>query len=326
MKPEEIRIVYMGTPQFAVAPLELLIESGFQVAAVVTAPDRPAGRGKKVAHSAVKQFIALQHPEIPIYQPGNLKDPEWVQQLESLRPDLQVVVAFRMLPEAVWKIPRLGTLNLHASLLPQYRGAAPINHVIINGESETGVTTFLIDHQIDTGNILLQEKVSIGEKETAGELHDRLMQKGAALLLRTVEGLAEGSVRARSQKQLEPAEGVLKKAPKIHKEDCRIRWNREGRKVVNHIRGLSPYPGAFTMLSIKDSPPILCKIFGASFRQAEHHDQPGSIHTDGKKYLEAAVEDGYLLVESIQLEGKRRMGIGEFLAGYRFISGQSRFS
>ena len=326
MKPEEIRIVYMGTPEFALRPLELLMEAGYRIAGVVTAPDRPAGRGKKITYSAVKQYISTQHPDIPLFQPTNLKDPEWVQQLEGLRPDVQVVVAFRMLPEAVWKIPRLGTLNLHASLLPQYRGAAPINHAIMNGEKETGVTTFLIDDQIDTGKILLQDKVSIGERESAGELQDRLMGKGAELVLRTVKGLTEGKLVARSQNQMIPLEGALKKAPKINKEDCRIVWDHDGRKVVNHIRGLSPYPGAFTTLSIKDSPPQRCKIYQASFQEVEHHYRPGSIHTDGKKYLKAAVPDGYLQIESIQLEGKRRMDVVEFLAGYQLTSGQSRFS
>lgn len=326
MKPEEIRIVYMGTPEFAVAPLEQLIEAGYQVAAVITSPDRPAGRGKKIRHSAVKQFIATHHPEIRILQPSNLKDPEWVRQLESIRPDIQVVVAFRMLPEAVWSVPRLGTFNLHASLLPQYRGAAPINHVLMNGETESGVTTFLIDHQIDTGNILMQDRVPVGELETAGELHDRLMEKGAQLVLHTVKGLAEGTLQARSQEQLMPPDGTLKPAPKIRKEDCRIEWSDQGRKVVNLIRGLSPYPGAFTTLVKEDRTSLICKIYEASFQEAIHTDPPGSILSDGKKYLNAAVSDGYVSIGSIQLEGKRRMGITEFLAGMKLTSGRYRFS
>jgi len=326
MKPEEIRIVYMGTPEFAVAPLEQLIKSGYHVAAVVTSPDRPAGRGKKIRQSAVKQFISAQHPEIKIFQPSNLKDPEWVSELESIRPDIQVVVAFRMLPEAVWRVPRLGTFNLHASLLPQYRGAAPINHVLMNGETESGVTTFLIDHQIDTGNILMQERVAVGERETAGELHDRLMEKGAQLVLKTVKGLAEGTLQARSQEKLMPPDGTLKLAPKIHKEDCRINWSRQGRDVVNLIRGLSPYPGAFTTLVKEDQPGPICKIYEASFQDAPPKGPPGSIHSDGKKTLNVAVADGYVSIGSIQLEGKRRMGITEFLAGMKLTSGPYRFS
>jgi methionyl-tRNA formyltransferase len=326
MKPELIRIVYMGTPGFAVAPLRQIIGAGYQVVAVVTAPDRPAGRGKKVSQPAVKQYITGQHPDMLVLQPENLKDQQFIRQLESLRPDIQVVVAFRMLPEAVWRIPRLGTFNLHASLLPQYRGAAPIHHAIINGETETGVTTFLIDQQIDTGNILLQEKVNIGARETAGELHDRLMATGADLVIRTAKGLAEGTLEARSQDQMTPPDEALKKAPKIHKEDCRIEWSLQGRSIVNLIRGLSPYPGAFTTLDRGGSGQPIYKIYKASFQQTMQPHQPGTLITDGKKYLQVAVIDGTLSVESIQMEGKRRMGIAEFLAGTRIISGQYRFS
>jgi methionyl-tRNA formyltransferase len=326
MKPELIRIVYMGTPGFAVEPLKQIIGAGYQVVAVVTAPDRPAGRGKKVSQPAVKQYITEQQPDMLLLQPENLKDQQFIRQLESLRPDIQVVVAFRMLPEAVWRIPRLGTFNLHASLLPQYRGAAPIHHAIVNGETETGVTTFLIDQQIDTGNILLQEKVKIGERETAGELHDRLMVTGADLVIRTAKGLADGTLKAYSQDRLIAPDTPLKKAPKIHKEDCRIDWSLPGGSITNLIRGLSPHPGAFTTLDRGGSDQPICKIFKASFQEFMQPHPPGTLLTDGKKYLQVAVIDGNLSVESIQLEGKRRMGIAEFLAGTRIISGQSRFS
>lgn len=326
MKPEETRIIYMGTPEFAVRPLQQLMVEGFTVVGVVTAPDRPAGRGKKLRESAVKEFIRKQHPEVPLLQPPNLKDPGFVKTLQGLRPDLQAVVAFRMLPEVVWRVPQLGTFNLHASLLPQYRGAAPINHVLMNGETETGVTTFLIDEQIDTGNILLQQRVAIGENETAGELHDRLMAEGSRLVLKTVKGLALGSLQARSQDQfIQPGES-LKKAPKITREECRIDWTRPGRTLVNQIRGLSPVPGAFTSLVTDGEQTQLWKIYLASFEPALHEEPPGMIHSDGKQTLKVAVRDGYLQIGSIQLEGKKRMEVPQFLAGFRFTSGQNRFS
>ena len=326
MESEFIRIVYMGTPEFAVAPLGRLIGAGYNVVGVITAPDRPAGRGRKITPSAVKRFIRESHPELALLQPVNLKDPGFLKQLETLNPDIQVVVAFRMLPEAVWCIPEMGTFNLHASLLPQYRGAAPINHAIMNGESETGVTTFMIDQQIDTGKILLQEKVRIGERETAGELHDRLMKAGAELVLRTVEGLVNGTLQAIPQDQYMIPEGELKSAPKIKKEDCRIQWTRHGREVVNLVRGLSPYPGAFTILNKGGSEEQLCKIYDVSFHAGTHNDPPGTLHSDGRTFLQVAVPDGTILIGSIQLEGKRKMGTAEFLAGYRPTSGSFRFS
>ncbi|MGW8314512.1 MAG: methionyl-tRNA formyltransferase [Bacteroidales bacterium] len=326
MKPEETRIVYMGTPEFAVRPLQQLIDEGFSVVGVVTAPDRPAGRGKKLRESAVKEFIRKHHPEVPLLQPPNLKDPGFVNTLRDLRPDLQAVVAFRMLPEVVWRVPQLGTFNLHASLLPQYRGAAPINHALMNGETETGVTTFLIDEQIDTGNILLQERVAIGDNETAGDLHDRLMAEGSQLVLETVRGMAQGSLQARPQDQFIHAGESLKKAPKITKEECRIDWNRPGRILVNQIRGLSPVPGAFTTLGTEGDRTQLWKIYRASFEPVLHEEPPGTIHTDGKQTLKVAVRDGYLQIESIQIEGKKRMEVPHFLAGFRFTSGQNRFA
>jgi len=326
MESKAIRIVYMGSPGFAVRPLQQLLESGYRVVGVITAPDRPAGRGKRIRQSAVKEFLIEHAYDIPVLQPENLKDPGFVKDLERLKPDLQVVVAFRMLPKAVWSIPSLGTMNLHASLLPQYRGAAPINHVIINGERETGVTTFLIDDQIDTGNILLQRKTHIGEQETAGELHDRLMETGASLVLETVDQLATDKLKAKSQDAFTDPEIPLKKAPKIFKEDCRISWDRPGQEVHNLIRGLSPHPGAFTYLSREGEDDLLCKIFSATFEALPHTDVPGTIYTDGKRRLEVAVRDGVIDIQNLQQEGKRKMDARDFLAGFSFNSEQSRFS
>ncbi|MCK4745489.1 MAG: methionyl-tRNA formyltransferase [Bacteroidales bacterium] len=324
MDIKTLRIIYMGTPGFAVAPMEKLLQAGCNITAVITAPDRPAGRGKKMRQSEVKAF-ALDHG-LAILQPTNLKDPDFVRKLEAMEPDLQVVVAFRMLPEAVWRIPRLGTFNLHASLLPQYRGAAPINHAIINGETTTGVTTFLIDEQIDTGNILLQEETAIGPEESAGDLHDRLMQLGAGLVVQTVQKLATGSVRPKSQNHMTEPGNLLRTAPKIYKEDCRLQWNNEGLKVLNLIRGLSPYPTAYSYLTKNDGGKVLCKIFSAAFEEASHRETPGTIRSDGKKYLDIAVKDGFININSIQQEGKQRMNVRDFLAGINLSSYQPLFS
>jgi methionyl-tRNA formyltransferase len=326
MEINSIRIVYMGSPGFAVRPLQKLLEAGCNVVGVITAPDRPAGRGKKIRCSAVKEFLNEHQIPIPVLQPENLKDPEFLKELQDLNPDLQVVVAFRMLPKVVWSIPTLGTFNLHASLLPQYRGAAPINHAIINGEQETGVTTFLIDEQIDTGNILMQEKIDIGEQETAGDLHDKLMELGAGLVLETVQGLSEGKLEAKSQDRYTDPKVSLNKAPKIFKEDCRIRWDLPGRDVSNLIRGLSPYPGAFTYLSRGEDEALLCKIFSASYEAIPHKDLPGTIYTDGKRKLEVRTKDGFIDIYSIQLEGKRKMHVRDFLAGFSLTGEQSLFS
>jgi methionyl-tRNA formyltransferase len=306
----------MGTPGFAVRPLQLLLESGCNVVGVITAPDRPAGRGKRIRHSEVKDFLLGLEKTVPLLQPENLKDPVFIEGLQNLKPELQVVVAFRMLPEAVWRIPSMGTFNLHASLLPQYRGAAPINHVLINGEKETGVTSFFIDEHIDTGKILLQERTKIGPGETAGELHDRLMDLGAALVIETVQQLSSGTLTARSQDQFLNPASVLKKAPKIFKEDCRIDWNLSGEKLFNLIRGLSPYPGAYTTLEKVAGEAMQCKIFKAAFEAAPQENAPGSISTDGKHSFKVAVKDGLIHVQSIQMEGKRKMDIRDFLAGF----------
>ena len=326
MANNSLRVVYMGTPDFAVPPLETLIKAGYTVVAVITAPDKPAGRGKKIRVSAVKQFVLHLDQDLPILQPANLKDPAFVKVLRDLEPDLQIVVAFRMLPEIVWRIPRSGTFNLHASLLPQYRGAAPINHAIINGETETGVTTFMIDEKIDTGKILLQENTAIGDMETAGELHDRLMALGAKLVLETVTLINEGNLKAHSQESFFNREEELRNAPKIHKEHCRISWDQPGREVNNLIRGLSPYPAAFTTLEKSAGKKILCKVFSATFKVTDHHESPGSIRTDGKKTLEVAVKDGFIQIHSIQQEGKRRMDVRDFLAGINLFSEPCRFS
>jgi len=299
----------MGTPEFAVASLDELIASGVEVVGVVTAPDKPAGRGQKVSESAVKQY-AVAH-SLPVLQPEKLKNEQFLKELEALGADLQVVVAFRMLPEVVWSMPLKGTINLHASLLPQYRGAAPINWVLINGEKESGVTTFFLKHDIDTGDILFTEKVTLTGKETAGELHDRLMYKGAGLLVKTVKAIESGRFTELPQAHL--AEGVeLKHAPKIFKDDCKIDWNQPAEKVYNLIRGLSPYPTAFTTLNDK-----VLKVFDAEYQSGDTGISPGGFLTDNKTYLKFAAVDGFVSLTDVQLEGKKRMGIEEFLRGVR---------
>ena len=304
-----MRIVFMGTPQFAVTSLDALIKAGCDIVAVVTAPDKPAGRGMKINESAVKQY-ALIHG-LRVLQPEKLKSPEFLEELRSLQADLQLVVAFRMLPEAVWNMPPKGTINLHASLLPQYRGAAPINWVLINGETESGVTTFFLKHEIDTGDILFTEKVTLTGHETAGELHDRLMHKGAGLLVKTVKGVESGRYVERPQSQLLP--GVeLKHAPKIFKEDCLVDWNQPAETVYNKIRGLSPSPTAYTMLNEK-----ILKIFNAEYEIAKPGIEPGSFLTDHKTYLRFAAKDGFISLADVQLEGKKRMDIKEFLRGVK---------
>jgi methionyl-tRNA formyltransferase len=304
-----MRIVFMGTPEFAVASLDALIESGSEIVGVVTAPDKPAGRGQKVSESAVKQYAVAQG--LKVLQPEKLKNEQFLEELKALNADLQVVVAFRMLPEVVWAMPNLGTINLHASLLPQYRGAAPINWVLINGEKESGVTTFFLKHDIDTGDILFTEKVTLTGHETAGELHDRLMYKGAGLLVKTVKGIESGRYTELPQAHL--AEGVeLRHAPKIFKDDCKINWNQPAEKIYNFIRGLSPYPTAFTTLQDK-----ILKVFRAEYEITETNGEPGEFFSDNRTYLKAAALDGFVSLTDIQLEGKKRMGIEEFLRGVR---------
>ena len=303
------RIVFMGTPDFAVASLDVLVRAGFDIVGVITAPDKPAGRGMQLQQSAVKQYAVAYG--LHVLQPEKLKNPAFLEQLSSLRADLQVVVAFRMLPEVVWNMPPIGTINLHASLLPQYRGAAPINWAIINGEKETGVTTFKLQHEIDTGNILLQEKIWIGDTETAGELHDRMKLIGAALLLRTVQGLADNSLQGQPQEQF-TLDTPLKHAPKIFTDTCRIDWKRPANEIFNLIRGLSPYPAAFTSMDGKQ-----LKIYNATTDLAEPDVEPGNHQTDGKTYLRFAASGGYINITELQLEGKKRMRTEDFLRGYR---------
>jgi methionyl-tRNA formyltransferase len=306
------RIVFMGTPEFAVASLNALVEAGFNIAGVITAPDKPAGRGMRLTESAVKKYAVEKG--LHILQPVKLKNPEFLAALKALNADLQVVVAFRMLPEVVWKMPPLGTINLHGSLLPQYRGAAPINWAIINGEKQTGVTTFKLQQEIDTGDLLLQEKILIGENDTAGQLHDIMKEIGANLLAETVKGIGDGSLQDTAQsKALEQFTGELKHAPKIFTETCTINWNKSCGKVYNLIRGLSPYPTALTHLNGK-----ILKIYQSATEKIGTTTPPGNYETDGKTYLKFACTDGYIHLLDVQIEGKKRIGIAEFLRGYRF--------
>lgn len=295
----------MGTPEFSVPSLDILHKNGHEVVAVVTAEDKPAGRGRKIRKSAIKQYA--EQEELKVLQPGKLRDPEFIAALSELKPELMVVVAFRMLPEMVWSIPSIGTFNLHASLLPDYRGAAPINWAIINGEEKTGATTFFIDKKIDTGNLLLQREIDIPEDWTAGDLHDELMVKGAELVLETVQALEAGTVEAKAQD-----DSLFKNhAPKIFKEDCRIDWNQEAYKVYNFIRGLSPYPTSWTKLGEK-----VLKIYKAEIAHLHGGNLPGSIHVQEDK-LFISCADGLLEIKELQLEGKKRMKTEDFLRGYK---------
>jgi methionyl-tRNA formyltransferase len=302
------RIVFMGTPDFAVASLDALLQNEYQVVAVVTAPDKPAGRGMKLTETAVKQYAVKN--EIPVLQPVRLKDPDFIDQLKRVKADIQVVVAFRMLPEIVWNMPPMGTINLHGSLLPQYRGAAPINRAIMNGETETGVTTFKMQQQIDTGNILLVEKMPIGPDETAGELHDRMKVIGGQLLVKTVEGLTDGSLEEMPQ-SVAPNE-IIHSAPKIFASDCEIDWTGAVVKIQNQIRGLSPYPGAFTLFNGK-----MLKILRSRQEIIPHSRATGTYEIIGKSGLRFAAANGFIYLEEMQLEGKKRMTIADFLRGFR---------
>jgi methionyl-tRNA formyltransferase len=305
----DLRIVFMGTPEFAVASLDALVTAGCNLVGVITAPDKPAGRGMKLTESAVKKYAVEKG--LNVLQPEKLKNSEFLEQLKSLKADLQVVVAFRMLPEVVWNMPPHGTINLHGSLLPQYRGAAPINWAIINGEKETGVTTFKLKHEIDTGDILLQEKFSIGEDENAGEVHDRMKVIGAQLLVKTVHGIAEGNLSEQPQSSVN---SELKHAPKIFTETCIIDWKKTTTEVHNLIRGLSPFPGAITKLNDK-----ILKIYKSEKEAAPVNHQPGDIVTDNKTSLRFACVDGYISVIEMQAEGKKRMRVDEYLRGNRII-------
>jgi methionyl-tRNA formyltransferase len=301
-----MKIVFMGTPDFAVASLNALYQAGFDIVGVVTAPDKPAGRGQKLNESAVKQYANKM--DLRVLQPTKLKDPEFLAELKALEADLNVVVAFRMLPEVVWNMPPKGTINLHASLLPQYRGAAPINHAIINGETESGVTTFFLKHEIDTGDTILSESVAINPTDTAGDLHDNLMAIGADLLVRTVKGIETNDYNEVPQLQSDD----LKHAPKIFKDFCNINWNQDSQTIYNHIRGLSPYPTAFTNLNGK-----ILKVFRTEIEEKEPAVGAGAFLSDGKTYLKFATKNGFIKFTDVQYEGKKRMPIDEFLRGVR---------
>ncbi len=304
----------MGTPDFAVATLGALLMNGYNIVGVVTSPDRPAGRGRKLNKSAVKEFAEIS--SLRVMQPDNLKDPGFVASLKSLSPDIFIVVAFRMLPEMIWRMPSIGTFNLHASLLPQYRGAAPINHAIINGETVTGVTTFLIDDRIDTGNILLREEVPVYPSENAGELHDRLMKHGARLVIKTLEGLAQNNLSPKDQSLFISPGELLKSAPKIFPADCIINWNNDPVTIHNFIRGLAPSPCARTQFKSESSEYSL-KIFESEPEIIKHNISPGEVLSDGIQFLKIACRDGFINIVSLQLEGKKRMNSVEFLRGFK---------
>jgi methionyl-tRNA formyltransferase len=314
MNKKELRIVFMGTPGFAVESLKQLVENEYNIVGVVTMPDKPAGRGHKVQFSPVKEYALSKG--LTILQPEKLKAESFLSELKALNADLQIVIAFRMLPEAVWNMPRLGTFNLHASLLPQYRGAAPINWAIINGEKETGITTFFITHEIDTGKIIQQEKIAISETDNAEDIHDKLMFKGAELVLQTVNAILRNDIHPKTQEELFLSENELKAAPKIFKETCRINFADTIEAVYNFIRGLSPYPAAWTELVGPDETAVFVKIFETEKVKAAHNHAPGTVLTDEKKVLDVAVSDGYIRVKSIQLPGKKRLSTEDFLRGF----------
>jgi methionyl-tRNA formyltransferase len=311
---KNLRIVFMGTPEFAVATLGSLLMNGLNVVGVVTAPDKPSGRGRKLTKSAVKEFAEFSH--LPIMQPENLKDPEFIEELINLHADLFIVVAFRMLPEAVWRIPTIGTINLHASLLPDYRGAAPINHAIINGESVTGITTFFIDDKIDTGNILLSEEIQIFDFENAGDLHDKLMKHGARLVIKTISGIAENKIKPIPQSLLIKGGNIKHTAPKINPEFCAIDWEKNAVSIQNLIRGLAPYPCARSVFR-NDSSSLSFKIYESQLEVTVHEYKPGQIISDGKHFLKIACKDGFISILILQAEGKTKMNIADFLRGFR---------
>lgn len=315
MDKKDLRIVYMGTPEFAVGSLKRLVEGGYNIVGVITMPDKPMGRhGSVLQPSPVKQYAVSQG--LKVLQPEKLKNEEFVAELRSLNADLQIVVAFRMLPEVVWNMPRLGTFNLHASLLPQYRGAAPINWAVINGDTETGITTFFLKHEIDTGEIIDQVRVPIADTDNVEVVYERLMRLGGDLVLKTVDAILEGSVKTIPQEELAQV-GELRPAPKIFKETCRIDWTIGVKRIYDFVRGLSPYPAAWTELYQEGTDPVMLKIFETEKLFCEHSLAPGTIVTDCKTYFKIASSDGYVNVLSLQLAGKKRMEINDFLRGYR---------
>ncbi len=308
----------MGTPDFSVPTLNAIITEGYNVVGVITAPDREAGRGRKIKMSAVKEF-ALKN-ELKILQPTNLKDEDFIKELTSLKPNLQIVVAFRMLPKVVWSLPKLGTFNLHASLLPQYRGAAPINFAIINGESQTGLTTFFLDEQIDTGGIIKQTKINISNEDSAGSLHDKMMVLGSELVIDTINCILNNSITPKDQKNFIDQNKVLNSAPKLNKDDCRINWNKKPVDVYNFVRGLSPYPASFSTLVSNSKKEIVVKIFTVSIiSNSEPTQKPGAIISDGSTCIDVALKSGVIRILELQLSGKKRMRTAELLRGFKNI-------
>ena len=313
-----MKIVYMGTPEFAVESLKRLVEGGYNVVAVITMPDKPMGRhGSVLQASPVKQYAVSQG--LKVLQPEKLKDEAFVEELRSLQADLQIVVAFRMLPEVVWNMPPMGTFNLHASLLPQYRGAAPINWAVMNGDTETGITTFFLKHEIDTGEVIQQVKVPIADTDNVEVVYDKLMMLGGDLVLETVDAIINGTVKSIPQEEMFASEAELRPAPKIFKETCRIDWNKGVKGVYDHVRGLSPYPAAWTELCAEEGKPQVLKIYETEKIFAEHHLPVGMVDTDQKTYFRIAVKDGFVNLLSLQLAGKKRMEVGDFLRGYRHV-------
>ena len=312
--PSSLKIIFYGTPEFAVPSLDILVKNGYTISAVVTVPDKPAGRGQKTIESPLKKY-ALQH-NLNVLQPANLKDKNFIWELRELAPDLQVVVAFRMMPEVVWKMPKLGTFNLHASLLPQYRGAAPINWAIMNGEKETGVTTFFLQNEIDTGKIIFLEKIDIGEKEDAGSLHDRLMDQGAQLVLKTVDAISKKNYKLKDQSELSNKE-ILKPAPKLNKINSRINKNKSAHQIENFVRGLSPYPAAIADFYNDNGLTIVVKIFNVTAEVASHNKKPGLLESDQKSYLKIYLPDGWVFVNELQVAGRNRIQIKDFLNGFK---------
>ena len=318
MQKKDLRIVYMGTPEFAVETLRCLVEGGYNVVGVITMPDKPAGRGHKIQFSPVKQY-ALEH-NLPLLQPEKLKDEGFVEALRAWQADLQIVVAFRMLPEVVWNMPRYGTFNLHASLLPQYRGAAPINWAVMNGDTETGITTFFLKHEIDTGEVIQQVKVPIADTDDVGIIHDKLMMLGGKLVTETVDAIINGTVKSIPQEEMAVV-GELRPAPKIFKDTCRINWNLPAKRIYDHVRGLSPYPAAWTELHQPGvNEPLSVKVFQTERIMRSHNFESGSIVTDSKTYLHVAATDGFIGIKSLQLPGKKRLQTDELLRGFKITN------
>lgn len=321
MEKKDLRIVYMGTPEFAVESLRRLVEGGYNVVGVITMPDKPAGRGHKLQYSPVKQYALSQG--LPLLQPEKLKDESFLESLRAWQADLQIVVAFRMLPQVVWDMPRMGTFNLHASLLPQYRGAAPINWAVINGDTETGITTFFLKHEIDTGEVIQQVRVPIADTDDVGIVHDRLMMLGGQLVTETVDAILSGHVTTIPQEEMAFGE-ILRPAPKIFKETCRIQWDSPAKRIYDFVRGLSPYPAAWSELHLPTGEILTVKVFETEKLPAVHSLTVGSIQTDGKKYLHVAVADGFIGIRSLQLPGKKRLAVDELLRGFH-LTDEARF-